>query len=163
MAKAPTKIAETAAWVRSIRMNSYTLTVLVMILVGVFMLAPGIQTWFTYRQQIADFAAQVDQAKKDLANMTTERKRWDDPVYIRSQARDRLYYVLPGEVSYLVMDAGQVNLSDKTGTVGQMLAEKNNNAVITKEIRATKGNWVDTVLGSVIRSGIEEPAADATN
>jgi hypothetical protein len=90
--------------------------------------------------------------------MAVERKRWDDPVYVRSQARQRLYYVLPGEVSYLVMDAGSVNTSDKSGTVGAMLADKRNTSVISSSIRSTSENWVDDIIGSVIRAGIEEPA-----
>ena len=45
-------------------------------------------------------------------DMQAERDRWQDPVYIRSQARDRLYYVLPGEVSYLVMDSEGLDFSD---------------------------------------------------
>ncbi len=31
-----------------------------------------------------------------------ERERWKDPAYITTQARERLYYVKPGEVVYLV-------------------------------------------------------------
>ena len=92
--------------------------------------------------------------------MIVERKRWDDPVYVRSQARQRLYYVLPGEVSYLVMDAGSVNTSDKSGTVGAMLADRRNTSVISSSIRTTSENWVDDIVGSVIRAGIEEPAVE---
>jgi hypothetical protein len=131
-----------------------------MIVIGVVSIAPNVQTFFSYRQQIADMQAQVDAAKKEVADMTIERKRWDDPVYVRSQARQRLYYVLPGEVSYLVMDAGSVNTSDKSGTVGAMLAERRNTAVISSSIRTTSENWVDDIMGSVIRAGIEEPVAE---
>jgi hypothetical protein len=131
-----------------------------MIVAGVVTIAPNVQTYFSYRQQIADMAAQVESAKEAVAEMAVERKRWDDPVYVRSQARQRLYYVLPGEVSYLVMDAGSVNTSDKSGTVGAMLADKRNTSVISSSIRSTSENWVDDIIGSVIRAGIEEPAAE---
>jgi hypothetical protein len=131
-----------------------------MIVVGVVTVAPNVQTFFSYRQQIADMQAQVDAEKKELANMIVERKRWDDPVYVRSQARQRLYYVLPGEVSYLVMDAGSVNTSDKSGTVGAMLADRRNTSVISSSIRTTSENWVDDIVGSVIRAGIEEPVVE---
>jgi hypothetical protein len=131
-----------------------------MIVVGVVTVAPNVQTFFSYRQQIADMQAQVDAEKKQLADMIVERKRWDDPVYVRSQARQRLYYVLPGEVSYLVMDAGSVNTSDKSGTVGAMLADRRNTSVISSSIRTTSENWVDDIVGSVIRAGIEEPVAE---
>jgi hypothetical protein len=96
--------------------------------------------------------------------MTEERKRWEDPVYVRAQARDRLYYVMPGEVSYLVMDAQGVDMSDTTGTVGEMLAERANTTEITTNLRKTKQNWVDSVLYSVVRAGLDEPTeTKATN
>jgi cell division protein FtsB len=142
---------------RGLQLNIQTLAVLAVIVLGVVTLAPTVQTLFIQRQQILDLQAQVDQAKKDVANMTEERKRWEDPVYVRAQARDRLYYVMPGEVSYLVMDANGVDMSDTTGTVGQMLADRANTTEITQSLRKTKHNWVDAVLYSVVRAGLDEP------
>ena len=150
---------DTRNWIAS-NFDARNALVLVMIVVGVVTVAPNVQTFFSYRQQIADMQAQVDAEKKELANMIVERKRWDDPVYVRSQARQRLYYVLPGEVSYLVMDAGTVNTSDKSGTVGAMLADRRNTSVISSSIRTTSENWVDDIVGSVIRAGIEEPVVE---
>jgi cell division protein FtsB len=140
------------------------LTVLAVIVLAVVTLAPTVQTLFVQRQQIADLQHQVEQAKKAVASMTEERKRWEDPVYVRAQARDRLYYVMPGEVSYLVMDAQGVDMSDTTGTVGEMLAERANTTEITTNLRKTKQNWVDSVLYSVVRAGLDEPTeTKATN
>ena len=150
---------DTRNWIAS-NFDARNALVLVMIVVGVVTVAPNVQTFFSYRQQIADMQAQVDAEKKELADMIVERKRWDDPVYVRSQARQRLYYVLPGEVSYLVMDAGSVNTSDKSGTVGAMLADRRNTSVISSSIRTTSENWVDDIVGSVIRAGIEEPVVE---
>ena len=150
---------DTRNWIAS-NFDGRNALVLVMIVVGVVTVAPNVQTFFSYRQQIADMQAQVDAEKKELADMIVERKRWDDPVYVRSQARQRLYYVLPGEVSYLVMDAGSVNTSDKSGTVGAMLADRRNTSVISSSIRTTSENWVDDIVGSVIRAGIEEPVVE---
>jgi cell division protein FtsB len=150
---------DTRNWIAS-NFDARNALVLVMIVVGVVTVAPNVQTFFSYRQQISDMQAQVDAEKKQLADMIVERKRWDDPVYVRSQARQRLYYVLPGEVSYLVMDAGSVNTSDKSGTVGAMLADRRNTSVISSSIRTTSENWVEDIVGSVIRAGIEEPVAE---
>jgi len=150
---------DTRNWISS-NFDARNALVLVMIVVGVVTVAPNVQTFFSYRQQISDMQAQVDAEKKQLADMIVERKRWDDPVYVRSQARQRLYYVLPGEVSYLVMDAGSVNTSDKSGTVGAMLADRRNTSVISSSIRTTSENWVDDIVGSVIRAGIEEPVVE---
>jgi hypothetical protein len=99
----------------------------------------------------------IEQAAKDVEDMQAERDRWQDPVYIRSQARDRLYYVLPGEVSYLVMDAEGLDFSDTSGTVGDMLANKRNADEISQEIAAANENWVDSLVESVLRSALDQP------
>ncbi len=149
---------------RGLQVNFQMLTVLAVIVLAVVTLAPTVQTLFVQRQQIADLQHQVEQAKKAVADMTEERKRWEDPVYVRAQARDRLYYVMPGAVSYLVMDAQGMDMSDTTGTVGEMLAERANTTEITTNLRKTKQNWVDSVLYSVVRAGLDEPTnTKATN
>jgi len=144
-------------WMRSRNISLEIVTVLTIVVIGIFTLAPQVQIWFQQRQQIADLTIQVAKAKAELANMKVERKRWEDPVYIRSQARDRLYYVLPGEVSYLVMDANGINTSDVSGTMGAKLAAQRNTTEISTSIMRTKKNWVNSVMQSVIRAGLEEP------
>ena len=134
------------------RLNSYTLALLAVILVGIFTLAPSIQIWYEQRQEIADFKALVE-----LEDMEAERLRWDDEVYIRAQARDRLYFVMPGEVSFLVMDADGIDVSDTSGTVGAMLAEKRKRSGFSAEVLASKRNWVDAFLESALRAGLEQP------
>jgi len=163
-ARAPkqSRSAASAEWMRGMRLNTYTITLLAMIVLGVLTLAPRVQEWFVLRQQVAQAQADVAKARNDVKNMQSEVKRWEDPVYIRSQARDRLYYVMPGEVSYLVMDAEGVNTSDVSGTVGAMLADQRNYGQISKSIKETRNNWVDSVMETVIVAGIDEPKA-ATN
>jgi cell division protein FtsB len=146
-------------WLSGMRGDVYTVTTFVMIVFGILTLSPSLQIWFQQRQEIADYSIQVQRAKDAVARMKVERQRWDDPVYIRSQARSRLYYVLPGEVSFLVMDSNGVNLSDTSGTVGAALAAQQRNTEVGKGITETKRNWVDNVLESVVRSGLEQPVS----
>lgn len=142
---------------RNINFSLYHLTLFGIIIFGVVSLEPHVKTWVEQQQLIAELRAEVDQAKKDVADMQEERVRWDDPVYVRSQARDRLYYVMPGEVSYLVMDADGVDTSDTTGTVGAQMADARNTSEITDQIRETNDNWVDSLLYTVVHSGLDEP------
>mgnify|MGYP000019292679 CR=1 FL=1 len=157
--RTPRKVApsQSKAALRVSRLNLSSLTLLAMIVLGVITLAPRVQTWFMQRQAIFQAQQSLEEAKKEVAQMQVERKRWEDPAYIRAQARDRLYYVMPGEVSYLVMDADGVNTSDTSGTVGAKMAADKNNAQISSSIYQTKNNWVDAVLESVIRAGVEQP------
>ncbi len=145
------------------RLNSYTLALLAVILIGMFTLAPSIQIWYEQQRQIADYRALVVQAQEDLEGMQQERLRWDDEVYIRAQARDRLYFVMPGEVSFLVMDAEGIDLSDTSGTVGAMLAEQRKSSGFSLEVLASKKNWVEALLESTLRAGLEEPNQEPTS
>lgn len=154
--------AQVAVALRGFRFNAPTLTLLIVIVFGVFTLAPRLQIWFEQRQQIAEAQASLEQSKQDVEKMKIERKRWEDPAYIRSQARDRLYYVMPGEISYLVLDAKGVDTSDTSGTVGAKMAADKNNASISDSIYQTKNNWVDAILETVIRAGVEQPVDTAT-
>jgi cell division protein FtsB len=139
------------------RLNSYTLALLAVILVGAFTLAPSVQIWYEQRREIADYKALVEQSKQDLEGMQQERLRWDDEVYIRAQARDRLYFVMPGEVSFLVMDADGIDISDTSGTVGAMLEQQRESSGFSLEVLASEKNWVEALLESTLRAGLEEP------
>lgn len=152
-----------ASRLQGMRLNLQTVTFLGLVVFGIVALAPQAQTWYHQRQLISDYQAQVEQAKKDLAAMRVERKRWNDPVYIRSQARDRLYYVLPGEVSYLVMDANGISTSDVSGTVGAKLNQERASVNISSSITRAKRNWVNALMQSVVRAGIEEPTSTDPN
>ena len=145
------------------RLNSYTLALLAVILIGMFTLAPSIQIWYEQQRQIADYRALVLEAQQNLEGMQQERLRWDDEVYIRAQARDRLYFVMPGEVSFLVMDAEGIDLSDTSGTVGAMLAEQRKRSGFSLEVLASKKNWVEALLESTLRAGLEEPNQEPTS
>lgn len=46
----------------------------------------------------------VAEQQQRVLDLQVQRKRWDDPAYVRAQARERLHYVLPGETSYVVVD-----------------------------------------------------------
>ena len=145
------------------RLNSYTLALLAVILIGVFTLAPSVQIWYEQRQKIADYQTQVEQAKQNLEGMQQERLRWDDEVYIRAQARDRLYFVMPGEVSFLVMDAEGIDISDTSGTVGAMLAERRKSSGFSLEVLESETSWVEAILESALRAGLEEPNQEPTS
>ena len=67
--------------------------------------APPMQRYFSQRAQISAVEAQIDASKERLQNAEAELARWRDPAYVKSQARDRLHFVLPGERQYIVVGA----------------------------------------------------------
>jgi len=68
-------------------------------------IAPPIQHYFTQRAQINSLRAQVSADTKALSEAQKELLLWRDPAYIKSQARERLHFVLPGERQYIVTDS----------------------------------------------------------
>ena len=142
---------------RAVKLNSVTVSIILVIVAGTFLISSDVQAFLNQRRQIADMEISIQQAEDAVEEMQAERDRWQDPVYIRSQARDRLYYVLPGEVSYLVMDADGIDFSDTSGTVGALLAAKRNADEISLEVAAANENWVDALIESGLRAALDQP------
>lgn len=143
-----------------LRLNGVSVSVILVIIIGAYLISPDVQSYLNQRREIVEMEQSIQNAKDAVVDMQAERDRWQDPVYIRSQARDRLYYVLPGEVSYLVMDSEGLDFSDTSNTVGALLAEQRNTDDISLEVSAAKANWVDSLLEVLLRSAMETPAEE---
>ena len=78
-------------------------------------LAPPTQHYFAQRAQISALQADVESNRKKLEEARAELQRWRDPEYVKSQARDRLHLVLPGERQYIILGVNS-QIDDSTGT-----------------------------------------------
>lgn len=67
------------------------------------MVAPPLQNYFVQRAQISSLQGEVNQARAELEAAQAELAKWRDPEFIRSQARERLRFVMPGERQYIVL------------------------------------------------------------
>ena len=132
-----------AAWLRSFRLSGFALSLLLLVVAALVVLAPSLKTLVEQRQQIAELQTQLDEAKGAVKDLKGQLDRWKDPAYIESQARNRLYYVFPGDISYLVIgeDTGPAT-SD-----GQPISDK---------IQTTKVDWMRSLLSSVYTAGLTE-------
>jgi cell division protein FtsB len=143
-----------------LRLNSVSVSVILVIILGTYLISPDVQSYLNQRREIVEMEQSIQLAKDAVVDMQAERDRWQDPVYIRSQARDRLYYVLPGEVSYLVMDSEGLDFSDTSNTLGALLAQQRNADEISLEVSAAKANWVDSLMETLLRSAMETPVEE---
>ena len=144
--RVPVAMAEpprAAAWLRNFRLSGLALTVLGLIVAALVVLAPQLKTLVEQRQQIAQLEQEVKDAQDDLDDLDAEVARWSDPAYIEAQARDRLFYVFPGDVAYLVID--------DDGTPQASDAQP-----ISDSIQTTRVDWVTAFLGSVYTAGLTE-------
>jgi hypothetical protein len=91
----------------------------VALLLAIF-LVPSLQKWLEQRSEIGQLQSQISQQQDDLATAQAEEDRWDDDAYVITQARERLRFVMPGEVPYIVdgeSDADQVSPQEAATTV----------------------------------------------
>ena len=132
-----------AAWLRNFRLSGFALSLLLLVVAALVVLAPSLKTLVEQRQQIAELQTELTQANGAVKDLKGDVDRWKDPAYIESQARNRLYYVFPGDVSYLVIGEA----SAPTTGDGQPISDK---------IQTTKVDWMRSLLSSVYSAGLTE-------
>jgi cell division protein FtsB len=66
-------------------------------------LAGPLRQLITQRAQISSLQSDVEKQTQQLKALQQQEKQWADPSYVAQQARDRLHYVLPGEVPYVTL------------------------------------------------------------
>jgi cell division protein FtsB len=63
-------------------------------------LAYPTRQYIAQRSDIADQRREAQQAKEKVEQLREQKARWQDPEYVRTQARKQLHYVMPGEDGY---------------------------------------------------------------
>jgi len=139
-------VAPSSAWVAGVRGSGFTLLVMGIMILAVVVLAPSVKNFVEQRAEIAELQRSVDAAKTQSQNLDEQRVRWSDPAFIRAQARERLYFVMPGEVSYLVLD---------DIAVAQQAAQPASDSV-----QKTQSDWAGSLLSSIAVAGLGDPTAD---
>lgn len=136
------------SWLRNLRLSGFTLLMLVLVIIAVIVLAPNLRILIEQRAQIAELERTVSEAEKAVDELTDEVARWSDPAYIEAQARERLYYVFPGDVSYLVV--GDTAASGQT----------TDGLPISDQIQTTRTDWLASLLSSVYTAGLTTAPPD---
>lgn len=77
----------------------------VVLLVLTISYASSLRVYFNQRQDLAATREQIIKSQRDINNLSDEISRWNDPDYVRTQARIRLGWVMPGERGYRVIGA----------------------------------------------------------
>ncbi|WP_431247823.1 FtsB family cell division protein [Leifsonia xyli] len=133
----------TGHWLRQLHFSAFSLVMMGVLVMAVVILAPTVQSFLAQRQQISDQQHAVERLAAQVDTLKDQRARWNDPSYLRAQARDRLYYVLPGEVSYLVVD-------------DRPPAAKQDTAPVSSRLQKTQTDWVGSLFGSFMGAGLTD-------
>lgn len=66
-------------------------------------LAGPLRQLISQRSQISSLRSDVAQQTQQLKDLQQQQKQWADPSFVAKQARDRLHYVMPGEVPFVML------------------------------------------------------------
>lgn len=134
-------------WASGIRLSAFSVIMLSLVVLGAWVLVPTLGTFIDQRQKIAALEQSIQVSEDQITALQKERDRWNDPAYITTQARERLYYVKPGEVVYLIDDdLDPAALPQEQGPVSDTLEE-------------TPSDWMPQLLRTLTSAGLSDTAA----
>ncbi len=108
---------------RSRRSSGRALALWTIFFVLALAIAPPVKHYFTQRAQISALNSQLASDNKALDAARQELLLWQDPEYIKSQARERLHFVLPGERQYIVTGDGTTSTTEEGTKVANSLTD----------------------------------------
>jgi len=97
------------------RTSNRVLALSVIFFILALTIAPPVKHYFTQRAQISALKSQLSADNTALQKAREELTLWQDPEYVKSQARERLHFVLPGERQYIVTE-GENDLTRNSST-----------------------------------------------
>ncbi|GAB3192456.1 FtsB family cell division protein [Nesterenkonia suensis] len=134
-----TASARTAVPERTLSGRLIVMTLVALVVVS--FLVPTVRTYFQQRGEIAELEAGIAEEQERQDELESQINRWDDPEYVRQQARERVNLVMPGERRYHVIG----DLSGEESTPENQEDQ---------EVR-TDLPWADALWDSLVRSAVD--------
>lgn len=92
--------------------SSRTAVMLVILVTAVMLLALPLREYLRQQGEIEAAAELAGHRQVKVDELQQRVDLWQDEDYVRSQARKRLHFLLPGEVGYIVLDSGVEDSND---------------------------------------------------
>jgi cell division protein FtsB len=105
------------------RTSNRVLALSVIFFILALTIAPPVKHYFTQRAQINALKSQLSADNSALQKARQELLLWQDPEYIKSQARERLHFVLPGERQYIVIDDSTTDSNNTPTKIASALTD----------------------------------------
>lgn len=129
-------------WLSSLRFSGFTVLIVALIVVGGVTISPTLSTFVNQQRENAELREAVRLQHERVNEADAERAKWQDPAYVRSQARGRLFYVMPGETQLSIIE--DVVIPEES-------------AVETSDtLTTTHINWVRTLAESTLLAGLSD-------
>src|SRR3954467_14309886 len=110
--------------------------------------ASSLKAYFQQHSQIEQLRSQIADSQSSISRLEDEKARWQDPAYVKQQARARFGYLMPGQTSYVVI-----------GEDGKPLAAESTLGDPRTARTSTPTAWWTTEWKSVELAG-DPPSAD---
>lgn len=119
------------------------LALFVVMIAITIMLAPTVKIFFEKRAEIAALQADISGKQAQQDELRRQVSRWQDPNYVKQQARDRINMVMPGETGYWVFGS-DLPAGSTSGAAGAGSAQD-----------PAELPWVDSLWDSIRRSATD--------
>ena len=93
------------AWRRGLHLTRRASVLLLVIVVLAISFGQSLRIYLSQQHDLAVAQQQIRDRSTQIADLESELARWNDPEYVKAQARDRLGWVMPGETGYRVVGA----------------------------------------------------------
>ena len=110
--------------------------------------ASSLRIYFAQVHDIAATKAEIAERQQRIVALEGELAKWQNEEYVRTQARDRLGWVVPGEIGYKVVDATGKPL----GGGAEITAEA------AEPVKVPQDAWWAKLWGSVAAADQPAPA-----
>jgi cell division protein FtsB len=105
------------------RSSNRLLALIALVFIFTLTIAPPVKHYFTQRAQINALKSQLSADNSALQKAREELLLWRDPEYIKTQARERLHFVLPGERQYIVVEGENTEAQNGTTKIASALID----------------------------------------
>lgn len=90
-------------WRHGLRLTQRAIILGVVIVVLLVSYATTLRVHFNQQYALAQTRQQIAEHEASISSLEDEIARWQDPEYVKTQARERLGWVLPGEIGFRVI------------------------------------------------------------
>jgi cell division protein FtsB len=90
---------------RGSSLTARAIALAVVLLILTISYATSLRIYFAQAHEIASTSAEITERQQRIRALQGELARWGDETYVKTQARERLGWVVPGEIGYTVVGA----------------------------------------------------------
>ncbi len=140
---------ELGDWISSLRFSGFTVLIVALVVMGGLIVSPTLTTYVQQQRELAELRESVRLQNEQVNKADDERAKWLDPSYVRSQARGRLFYVMPGEIQLSVIDDVVIPAESEEKT--------------SQGLTASESNWAQVLVASTLTAGTTNASPEELN